>query len=271
MAVPLDAITAAVRDPDKGLAEVMATVMEGYGDRPALGERAREPSTARLLPRFDTVSFRELWARVRAVAGKWYHDPDYPLAAGDRICILGFTSIDYATLSLACIHLGVVSVPLQPSAPLSQLRPIIAETEPRVLAASIERLDTAVEAVIEGTAIERLLVFDYHPDVEDQRDAFASARRRLAEAGSQVVIDTLAAVTEDGAGLPQPPCSPPSRATIRWPCSSTPPAVPGPPRGPCTHSGWSAPRGTGSPTGRRTGPWSASTTCRRATWPAVMR
>ncbi|MEV5679012.1 carboxylic acid reductase [Streptomyces sp. NPDC052179] len=205
MAVPLDAITAAVRDPDKGLAEVMATVMEGYGDRPALGERAREPSTARLLPRFDTVSFRELWARVRAVAGKWYHDPDYPLAAGDRICILGFTSIDYATLSLACIHLGVVSVPLQPSAPLSQLRPIIAETEPRVLAASIERLDTAVEAVIEGTAIERLLVFDYHPDVEDQRDAFASARRRLAEAGSQVVIDTLAAVTEDGAGLPHPP------------------------------------------------------------------
>ncbi|WP_250301403.1 carboxylic acid reductase [Streptomyces sp. A 4/2] len=205
MTEPLEAVTAAVHDPDKGLAEVMAAVLEGYGDRPALGERAAEASTARLLPRFDTISYRELWARVRAVAGTWHHDPQYALSAGDRICILGFASTDYATLDLACIHSGVVSVPLQSSAPLSQLTPIIAETEPRALATSIERLDTAVEAVTEGISIQHMIVFDYRPEVADQRTAFESARRRLAEAGRSVAVDSLATLIERGAELPPAP------------------------------------------------------------------
>ncbi|MFB6877485.1 carboxylic acid reductase [Streptomyces sp. NPDC056323] len=205
MTEALEAVTAAVRDPGKGLAEVMAAVLEGYGDRPALGERAEEASTARLLPRFDTLSYRELWARVRAVAGTWHHDPQYPMGAGDRLCILGFASTDYATLDLACIHSGVVSVPLQSSAPLSQLAPIIAETEPRALATSIERLDTAVEAVTEGISIQHVIVFDYRPEVADQRTAFESARRRLAEAGRPVAVGSLAALIERGAGLPPAP------------------------------------------------------------------
>ncbi|MFJ1937261.1 carboxylic acid reductase [Kitasatospora sp. NPDC088160] len=205
MAEPPEAITAAVRDPGKGLAEVMAAIMEGYADRPALGERAREPVTGRLLPGFETVSYRELWARVRAVATEWHHHPDHPLSAGDRLCILGFTSTDYATLDLACLHAGVVVVPLQSSAPLSQLAPIVAETEPRALAASIERLDTAVEAVLGAPSIRRVIVFDYRPDIAEQRDAFESARRRLAGAGRPVAVDPLAAVVEAGAGLPPAP------------------------------------------------------------------
>ncbi|MEV6142771.1 carboxylic acid reductase [Streptomyces sp. NPDC051992] len=205
MTEPLEAVTAAVRDPGKGLAEVMAAVLEGYGDRPALGERVEEASTTRLLPKFDTISYRELWARVRALAGTWHHDPRHPLSAGDRICIIGFASTDYATLDLACIHSGVVSVPLQSSAPLSQLTPIIAETEPRALATSIERLDTAVEAVTGAVSIQHLIVFDYRSDIADQRAAFESARRRLAEAGRAVAVDSLAALIERGAGLPPAP------------------------------------------------------------------
>ncbi|MEE1769457.1 thioester reductase domain-containing protein [Streptomyces sp. JV185] len=205
MTDPLEAVTAAVRDPDKGLAEVMAAVLEGYGDRPALGERAEEASTARLLPKFDTISYRELWARVRAVAGTWHHDQQHLLSAGDRIGMLGFASTDYATLDLACIHAGAVSVPLQSSAPLSQLTPIIAETEPRALATSIERLDAAVEAVIEGSSIQHVIVFDYRPEAAEQRTAFESARRRLGEAGRPVAVDSLAALIERGTGLPPAP------------------------------------------------------------------
>lgn len=205
MAGPPDGISAAVQDPGKGLAEVMAAVMESHGDRPALGERAREPSSARLLTRFDTITYRELWARVRAVAGKWHHDSRYPLSAGDRLCILGFSSTDYAILDLACIHLGIVSVPLQTSAPLSRLMPIITETEPRVLAVSVERLDAAVGAVLEGTSIERVIVFDYRPEVAEQREAVEAAQRSLAEAGSPVGIDSLAEAIECGTGLPPAP------------------------------------------------------------------
>ncbi|MFI5771184.1 carboxylic acid reductase [Streptomyces sp. NPDC051658] len=192
-------------EPGKQLAEVMATVMEGHGDRPALGERAKDPSTARLLPRFDTLSYRELWARVRALAGRWYHDPEYPLSAGERLCTLGFAGIDYATLDLACLHTGVVAVPLQYSAPPAQLGLIIAEAEPRVLAASAEHLDTAVAAVLGAPSIRRLIVFGHHPEDAHRNDVLASARRRLAEAGSPVVVDSLAELIDRGSDLPPPP------------------------------------------------------------------
>ncbi|MFF4602677.1 carboxylic acid reductase [Streptomyces sp. NPDC001339] len=218
MAVPRDADTAPAHDPGRGLAEVlasvdpgqalaevMAAVMESHGDRPALGERAKDPSTGQLLPRFDTVSYRELWARVRAVAGRWHQDPEYPLGAGDRLCTLGFPSIDHATLDLACIHVGVVPVPLQHSAHPDQLRAIIAETEPHVLAASTEHLDNAVDLVLGATSIRRLTVFDHRPEDAGQRAALALARRRLAEAGGPVVVDTLAEVIDRGGELPAPP------------------------------------------------------------------
>ncbi|MEU6351074.1 carboxylic acid reductase [Streptomyces sp. NPDC047072] len=192
-------------DPGRALAEVMAAVMESHGGRPALGERARDPATGRLLPRFDTVSYRELWARVRAVAGRWYHDSRYPLGAGDRLCTLGFPSIDHATLDLACIHLGVVPVPLQRNAPPAQLRAIVAETEPRVLAVSGEHLEKAVDLVVGATSVRRLTVFDHRPEDPGQRSALAHARRQLADAGSRAVVDTLSEVRERGAELPPAP------------------------------------------------------------------
>ncbi|MEU8698855.1 carboxylic acid reductase [Streptomyces sp. NPDC048680] len=218
MAEPLDASTASAHDagqglaealasvdPDRALAEVMASVLESHGDRPALGERARDPATGRLLPRFDTVSYRELWSRVRALAGRWHHDPEYPLGPGDRICTLGFTSTDYATLDLACIHLGAVPVPLQSNAPLSQLAPIVAESEPTVLAASIDRLDTAVDLVIASSTIRRLVLFDHGPGTTGPQAALAAARERLAGAGSLVAVDTLAELIDRGSALPPPP------------------------------------------------------------------
>ncbi|MCX4502364.1 carboxylic acid reductase [Streptomyces anulatus] len=218
MAEPLDATPASAHDPGQGLAEalasvdpglalaeVMASVLESHGDRPALGERARDPETGRLLPRFDTISYRELWSRVRALAGLWHHDPEYPLGPGDRICTLGFTSTDYATLDLACIHLGAVPVPLQSNAPLSQLAPIVEESGPTVLAASVDRLDTAVDVAIASSTIRRLVVFDHRPGTAGPREALAAARQRLAGAGSPVAVDTLAELIARGRSLPAPP------------------------------------------------------------------
>ncbi|MFJ6016860.1 carboxylic acid reductase [Streptomyces sp. NPDC092952] len=217
MAEPRDASTAAASEPGRGLAEVlasvdlgealaevMAAIFENHRDLPALGERAVDPATGQLLPRFDTLTYRELWARVRAVASRWHHDPEYPLRPGDRICTLGFTGVDYATLDLACIHAGVVPVPLQSSAPLSQLGPIIAETEPRVLAVSAEYLEVAVLAVLAAPSVQRVTVFDQRPGPEG-RDALEAARRRLAEAGRPVAVDTLAEVIDRGRRLPPAP------------------------------------------------------------------
>ena len=73
---PSEAITAAIDQPGLRLPQIVRTVMEGYAERPALGQRAirfvNDPQTGRtsvdLLPRFETTSYRELWDRVGAVA-----------------------------------------------------------------------------------------------------------------------------------------------------------------------------------------------------------
>jgi fatty acid CoA ligase FadD9 len=203
-------VAEAARRPGLRIAEVMATVMEGYADRPALGERAREvvtdpktgKSSLRLLPRFVTTSYRDLWARVRAIASDWHHHDRHPVSAGDFVCVLGFASIDYTALEMACIHLGAVVVPLQTSAPASQHAPILAETEPAILAVGIDYLETAVEAAIEGVAPRRLIVFDYEPRDDAQRASYDAASARLAQAGSELAIETVGDVAERGAALP---------------------------------------------------------------------
>ncbi|WP_329617925.1 hypothetical protein OG244_37520 [Streptomyces brevispora] len=89
---PLDAVTEAIRRPGPPLAALVDTVLEGYADRPALGERATEPvtdpdtgrTTPRLLGRFDTLTYGELRQRVGAVASEWRHHPEHALCLARR-------------------------------------------------------------------------------------------------------------------------------------------------------------------------------------------
>nr|MDP9168140.1 AMP-binding protein [Actinomycetota bacterium] len=178
----------------------------GYADRPALGQRAVDYVTengrtsAALAPRFDTVSYGELWARVQAFAAALHQSPVQP---GDRIAILGFTSVDYTVVDTATTQLGAVSVPLQTSAPHAQLQPIVAETEPSVVASSIDFIDDAVELISAAEhAPASLIVFDYEPRVDDQREAFDAAKARLQ--GTSVVVETMAGVLSRGRGVPAP-------------------------------------------------------------------
>ena len=83
--------------------------------------------------------------------------------------------------------------------------PIIAETEPRILAVSTDFLDSAVESVLAGFAPQRLVVFDYEPRDDDQRDRFEAARRRLADTDSAVVVETLSTVIDRAEALAPAP------------------------------------------------------------------
>ena len=204
---PDEAVWAAVERPGLRLSQLVQTVMEGYADRPALGQRAvqlvKDPDTGRttaeLLPRFETITYREMWQRAGAIASAWANKPVRP---GDRVCVLGFTSVDYTIIDVALIRLGAVAVPLQTSAALTQLAPIVAETEPGIIAASIDHLSDAVELVLTGHTPTRLVVFDHRPEVDDQREAVQAARDRLAKAGSTVIVETLADVVARGERLP---------------------------------------------------------------------
>ena len=96
-------------------------------------------------------------------------------------------------------------MPLQHNAPVSQLRPIIAETEPKVIAVGAEYLDLAVESALESTSLRRLLVFDYEQGADDQRESLERAQARLSDAGMAVTVETLSDVIERGRALPQEP------------------------------------------------------------------
>ncbi|OBI21877.1 oxidoreductase [Mycobacterium sp. E2327] len=210
---PDPAVAEALEQPGLRLPQIIQTVLEGYADRPALGQRAvefvKDAATGRtsvqLLSRYETVTYGELRDRVDALARALTHDS---VQAGDRVCVLGFNSVDYATIDIALGMIGAVSVPLQTSAAIAQLQPIVTETEPSVIAASVNQLPDAVELILSGPAPAKLVVFDYHPDADDEREAVDAARARLAD--TAVTVDALADLLERGRALPEAPASAPA-------------------------------------------------------------
>src|SRR6202012_5117247 len=150
---PDAAVAAAIEAAGTRFPEVTKAVLEGYSERPALAQRAvelvKDPKTgrtsAKLLPWFDTITYGELAARVDALSRAL---TDGVVAAGDRVCVLGFTSVDYASVDIALGVIGAGSVPRQASAAIAQLLPIVTETEPTVFAASVDYLSDAVDLIL---------------------------------------------------------------------------------------------------------------------------
>jgi fatty acid CoA ligase FadD9 len=205
-AQPDPAVAEALEQPGLRLPQVIQTVLEGYADRPALGQRAvafvKDQNTGRtvldVLSHFETTTYRELGDRAAAVARGLSADSVH---AGDRVAVLGFTSVDFTTLDIALGLLGGVAVPLQTSAAVASLQPIVTETEPSVVAASLNQLPDAVELILGNDhKPAKLVVFDYHPEVDDEREAVEAASARLADTG--VAIESLAEVLERGRALP---------------------------------------------------------------------
>jgi fatty acid CoA ligase FadD9 len=210
---PNPAVAESLEQPGLRLPQIIQKVLEGYADRPALGQRVvefvKDPKSGRtvleVLPRFETVTYRELGDRVGAVARALASDSLQP---GDRVAVLGFTSVDFTTIDVALAQAGAVAVPLQTSAAAAQLQPIVIETEPTLIASSVNQVPDAVELILSsGHAPAKLVVFDHHPEVDDEREAVAAARARLAD--TAVVVETLAEVIERGVALPVVPVAVP--------------------------------------------------------------
>jgi fatty acid CoA ligase FadD9 len=208
-AMPSAEVAAAIAVPGLRLPEIVRTVMEGYAERPALGQRAVQlvtdaagRTTAELLSRFDTMTYRELWERVSTMATCLASDQEAPVRPGDRVCILGFASVDYTTVDMSLVQVGAVATSLPTGAPIAQLLPIVTETEPVLIAASVDHLDDAVELALTGPAPARIVVFDYRAQVDGQREILQAAGARLAEASSSVSLQTLSEVLERGHSLP---------------------------------------------------------------------
>ena len=72
-ALPDKNVCETILRPDASWAGLMRAVVEGYADRPALGQRATEVVTTGgrrcldVMARFDTVTYGQLWKRVTAI------------------------------------------------------------------------------------------------------------------------------------------------------------------------------------------------------------
>ena len=154
-AMPDRAVSELILRNDISWIDIMRAVAQGYADRPALGRRAYElvrngagQQSVNVLPRFDTVTYRQLWTRVTSIAAAL---ADSGAAPGDRVATIGFCSVDYTAVDMAIPHLGAVAVPLHAGAPVSQLANVAKETEPGVIACSTEYLARRRHAHSGGT------------------------------------------------------------------------------------------------------------------------
>jgi fatty acid CoA ligase FadD9 len=200
----LEEISRAIEQPHIRLPQIVQTVMHGYGERPALGQRrvdfVLDPDTERTvirqLPLFDEITYLELAERAHALADALTDDP---VRVGDRVAVIGFNSIDYTILDLALIYLGAVQVPLPATAPAWQLRLIVAQTEPTMVCTSIEYLADAVDLMLTAKKPHRLLVFDYYSRSDDHREAVRAAKARLApDSLVDLVVETIGEVNQRG-------------------------------------------------------------------------
>lgn len=260
--VPLDAVTEAIRRPGLPLAALVATVMKGYADRPALGERATEPvtdpetgrTTLRLLKRFDTLTYGELWERVGAVASEWRHHPEHAMGPGDLVAVLGSTSSEYTVVELACIRSGMVSVPLQAGTSALHLAPIIEQTGPRLLVAHVDHVAVAIDIAANAPPCAGSSSSATTPRSPPTRRSWTRARPYFAAQDRGVTLDTLASVIDRGRTLPSLPEVPDGSAADALSALIYTSGSSGTPRAPCTPSAWSGTSGSISYPAKRFGP-----------------
>lgn len=199
-AVPLPEVSAAVRQDGLGLAGIIAAVMAGYADRPALGRCTGSG--------LHTISYRDLWQRINAIAADWRTHPRFPIWPGEFVCTAGFAGIDYLTVDLACALTGAVTVPVQYGAPPERLAQVLAETHASVLAVSSDQLPAAVEAACITPELRRLIVFDHQTHIDVALEPFGTAL--------PVLVESLDDVIASGLGL----------SDAAWPQPALPPADP---------------------------------------------
>jgi fatty acid CoA ligase FadD9 len=194
---------AALRDHHSAV-ELLAAAFARYADRPCLGLRALELDgpAPRLLPRFDTITFGELWRRAMALAAGL---ADGLVQRGAFVGILGPSGADWVAADLACLWLGATSVPLQTTLSADDLAHVAAETGLATVIVSAGSVGT-LEPLVRGGAVTTLVLSD-RERVSAAR--FAALRAEVAAWRPGLRVSTVAELI--ARELPCPPAAIPGR------------------------------------------------------------
>ncbi len=197
-------VTAYIRQPELKTIDVIVKLLTAYAERPALGWRAydlvKDPNTGKhsiqYRLEFNTMSYQHLHGLVQSLANIWNSDSRYAVGTREFVATLGFVSADFVLIDIACVFNGVVSVPLQTNMSIDALTAILDETATTSLFSSLETIENAVALCQKSTTIKSLVVIDYEPRDDTQRERYDWAGSTLENAG--VAIATLQDLLEAG-------------------------------------------------------------------------
>jgi fatty acid CoA ligase FadD9 len=175
--------------------EVLALACRRYADRPALGSRVGGK------PRFETITYAEVWRRTEALAsGLQAAGLAQP---GSLVGICGYGSPEFVLADLACLYLGAVSVPLQTTLAANDLAKIVEDAEIGCLFASKGQLALAAGVAGVCPSVRGLVAMDLAPDVPADGALLDRERDVLEGRGMQVwTIPALEALADDSRTVP---------------------------------------------------------------------
>jgi fatty acid CoA ligase FadD9 len=216
--MPEPSVDEALRADGATLERSIGAILDGYADRPALGERqyrvVTDPVSGQSVRRLDsayvTFTYGELHTRVKQLALAWRGNGPCPVQPGDFVCILGFSGIDYVTADLACAYTQAVCVPLQATMATSDIDLILDSTQATVLVVTASHLGVASQLARRSESVRCVIVMDYDDAVDQDRESLGALRRDVASAGKAIRVTALDALTaaEEGASWEPLPAGP---------------------------------------------------------------
>lgn len=204
--MPDPSLTALIDDESVTYDHMIARILDGYNERPALGTRDYEivrcPETGDNIrsyqPSFSTISYTELHQNVKALANAWRTQDQHQLNPGDFVCILGFNSLEYTYVDLALAYVQGISVPLQATLAGTDLEGIFNDTLPTTLATTVEDIPVATRLAIAHTSIRSIVVMEYDQRDDNDRKLFEAAKAELAQSDNQARIISVKALIKLG-------------------------------------------------------------------------
>ena len=198
------------REKELSLGQVMDVFLEGYKDRPALGERSYEVITEastkktvrNYLPAYTTISYGALNKRIKAVSMAWRTHTQCAVQPGDFVMIMGFGDVDFFTLDAACAFSNAITVPVQSSTSGADLDEMVANIEPSVIAATLADLSVAIALAVNHPTVKSVIVFNYDKRIDDERAMVVQAKQALAKADATKQLFAIDELITFGAELP---------------------------------------------------------------------
>lgn len=198
----------AIHQSDIRIAKVLETIFTNYSDRTAIASRKYTFSSApqggkqvEFLKEFETQTYAQVWEQAQAVAAAFLDEKNNGSPRRKAFASLGFTSAQNSILDIAGTLAELILVPLQTSASVNQITPILEETEPTILAASVEHLRTAVELLKKTETVKLFVIFDYYDQDDHHTDQVSEAKKQLSEARPELRIVTFEEIVKAGKEL----------------------------------------------------------------------